>query len=153
MPMRLLLHTTIRNSKNLIAGREFLNRFEKIIKEGKNFVIESTLSGKYLVNKLIELRKSGYHIKIMFVFLDSVEISISRVKNRVIKGGHNIPEEIIRRRYKRSIQNFWNLYKDVAHDWAVFDNSGDEFIRVVYGEFENYKLERRDLFINFMKLI
>ena len=89
------------------------------------FAIETTLSGKGYYKKITEWKKQGYEIIIYFLKLPSVEIAIERVKLRVAKGGHNVPEQDIRRRFDKGWDNFNMVYKSLADSWTVFDTSGD----------------------------
>ena len=71
-----------------------------------------------------ELKAAGYLVHIFFLDVQTVELAVSRVKYRVESGGHDIPEETIRRRYIRSRRNFWYNYKGMADSWYLFNNSG-----------------------------
>jgi len=73
-------------------------------------------------------RACGYRIKIIFLRLPLVEVAISRVAERVIQGGHNIPEKVIRRRFELGWKNFMHLYRPFADAWQVFDNAGEESV-------------------------
>jgi len=70
-------------------------------------------------------QEDGYVVKLFFLKLESVELAIRRVKQRVSEGGHNIAEKDIRRRYESGFLNFNKLYKQIADEWALYDNSGD----------------------------
>ena len=71
-------------------------------------------------------KEIGYGITFFFVYLNSVELAIERVAIRVSKGGHTIPEDVIRRRYDKGMHNFTE-YAAVADDWYIYDNSGAEY--------------------------
>ena len=82
-----------------------------------------TNCGKLYKKKINAWKSKGYVIIIYYLKLPSVDIAIERVKMRVKKGGHNVPEIDIRRRFERSWINFQNLYKKLADSWTVFDSS------------------------------
>ncbi len=84
--------------------------------------MESTLSGKAHLRLIQEARAGGYQVVLHFLKLASVDLAIERVRRRVRKGGHNIPEEVIARRFARGLQNL-EFYIAVADDWKVWDNS------------------------------
>ena len=105
------------------AGRTLIARLDAAALERINFVVETTLSGKWLASHLIAFRALGYQVHIIFVWLSSDDISVARVASRVDMGGHNIPEPTIRRRYKRGLRNFWRTYAPLAHTWDLYDNS------------------------------
>ena len=115
------------------AGREFLAQLADCIEREVSFIIESTLSGRSLLQSLRKLSDKGFRISIAFIFLDSPDVHVQRVHERVRRGGHNVPELDIRRRYLRSKQNFWNLYKEVASQWSLFYNSQEGFTNVALG--------------------
>jgi predicted ABC-type ATPase len=60
----------------------------------------------------------------------SAEFAVNRVRHRVSMGGHDVPEAVIRRRFRKSWENFQNIYKYLADSWIVFDTSG-EFAKII----------------------
>ena len=82
----------------------------------------------------------------MYIFLDNIEIAIDRIRVRVEEGGHNIPTKDIIRRYSRSINNFWKIYKDLADEWQMFYNGEDNVIQTALGYKNNYKIINEDKF-------
>ena len=98
-------------SQQFAAGREFLRRAEKQLNADEDFVIESTLSGLTLQNFLTRAHTAGFEITIVFVYLNSADTCVERVKERVRRGGHHVPEDDIRRRFARSLTNFWTIYR------------------------------------------
>ena len=94
----------------ITAGKELFNRLNACVQEGKSFALETTLSGSLYVKIIEELRQKGYITHLVYVFLDNPDMCIERIKTRVKEGGHYIPDEDVRRRYNRSIKNFWNTY-------------------------------------------
>lgn len=108
------------------AGRIMLERLAQLIRENKSFSFETTLSGFSYLNFIKIAKEKEYGITFFFVYLNSVELAIERVALRVSKGGHTIPEEVIRRRYNKGLHNFIK-YTAVADDWYIYDNSGSEY--------------------------
>lgn len=121
-------------SRQVAAGREFLHRSEKQLLSDADVVIESTLSGRTLRSYLDRARTAGFKITIVFVYLDSPDTCVARVRERVRGGGHSVPEEDIRRRFLRSCRNFWHSYREIADYWCVIYNSGGDFRRIASGE-------------------
>jgi predicted ABC-type ATPase len=111
------------------AGRIMIERLNQLLKEKKSFAFETTLSGvTYL--ELIKLAKlEGYDIILFFIWLENFQLAKSRVASRVRKGGHNITEDVIERRYEKGIENFLK-YASQANDWYVYDNSGTEYMSI-----------------------
>jgi predicted ABC-type ATPase len=105
------------------AGRLLLERIKEFAAEKKDFGFETTLAGKSYVNLLRRMKERGYAIHCYFLWLPSVEMAIARVAHRVSEGGHNIPEAVIRRRYKLGIKNFFTLYRPLFDGWRLYNNS------------------------------
>jgi len=115
------------------GGKIFINKIRDYIKKGKSFVIETTLSGKYLINYIKEFKKHNYKIMIIYIFIESAEEAIYRIDIRVRKGGHFVIEKDVRRRFIRSKNNFWNIYRKSVDGWEIFLNHKDEFLQVAFG--------------------
>jgi predicted ABC-type ATPase len=135
----------------LQAGKEFFIRLDKFIETETSFVLESTLSGNYLVKTIEKVKIKGYFIRIVYVFLESPEDCIQRIKLRVKLGGHFIPDEDVIRRYYRSKSNFWNTYKNLAESWVMIYNSTDNAPqRIAIGKGDNFVVEIENLFQDFL---
>ncbi len=93
------------------------------VKHGASFSFETTLSGLTYAQMIPAWRASGYVIKLIFLSLPDVEMAIERVANRLRQGGHNVPEDVIRRRFEHGIKNF-ERYKALVDSWQLYDNSG-----------------------------
>lgn len=105
------------------AGRIMLNRINELLKEQKSFAFETTLSTKSYKNKIIEAKENGYHVSLLFFWLQTIALAKQRVKTRVKEGGHNIPPNIIERRYKNGIINLFDIYIPIVDSLFIFDNS------------------------------
>jgi predicted ABC-type ATPase len=105
------------------AARLMLNEIEFNVKKANSFAFESTLSGRAYAKDIMEWKKLGYHITLIFLSLPSEEFAIQRVAARVAAGGHDIPEATIRRRFNAGLKNFHNIYKPLADSWSLYDNS------------------------------
>lgn len=81
------------------------------------------MASRTFASFLKECKENGYEINLIFLWLHHPELALARVKDRVQSGGHNISEEIVLRRYQRSIANFFNLYIPLSDSWIVYDNS------------------------------
>ncbi len=107
----------------ILAGRLMLERLETLLNARTDFAFESTLAGRNYAKFLRKCKNQGYIIKLIYLWLSSPELAIARVKRRVESGGHNIPEETIRRRYERGRRNLIELYFPLCDRWIVYDNS------------------------------
>ncbi len=113
------------------AGRLVLRRMDDLERERSSFAIETTLASRSLAARIARLRQVGYYFRLLFAFLPSEELAIERVAGRVRQGGHNIPVETIRRRYRAGLKNFVELYRPLADRWSVFDTSRDRRPRLI----------------------
>lgn len=127
------------------AGRLMLKRIKGLLDSGENFAFETTLATKSYVNLIVNARDKGYQITCLFFWLFSVDLAISRVKSRVREGGHNIPEDVIRRRYKSGLQNFFNLYLPKVDNWMFVDNSGDTYEIIAEGSVDEKNINNKVL--------
>lgn len=105
------------------AGRIMLARIQELLKGKNDFGFETTLATRSYVDLIKQAKRQGYTIVLIYFWLESVELAKARVKARVEKGGHNIPPNVIERRYVRGKENFFQLYKNVCDSWIVYDNS------------------------------
>jgi len=115
------------------AGRIFLKRIQEFLKLKKDFAFETTLSTRSYVNLIIKAKLSGYKIVLVFFWLSSPKLALERVKARVKAGGHNIPKDVIERRYLSGIKNLLQLYIPITDYWLLIDNSGNPFNVVAEG--------------------
>lgn len=105
------------------AGRIMLDRIHHLANNGFTFAFETTLASKTFAPWIKKLKVSGYRFHLVFLWLKSEELAISRVAERIKMGGHAVPEETIRRRYHAGLRNFFNLYLPIADKWSIYDNS------------------------------
>lgn len=115
------------------AGRIMLERIENLLENNATFAIETTLAIKTYKSKLQNAIANGYNVKLLFFWLPNVEMAIDRVAIRVSEGGHNIPTDVIKRRYLRGIENLFKIYLPLCNEWAVFDNSDGKPLMIAQG--------------------
>jgi predicted ABC-type ATPase len=94
----------------LSASKIMIERLKTLMNEGKSFAFETTLAGKNYFKFIKQAQELGYKVNLLFLWLPSVNTALKRVKKRVAQGGHNIPEDTIKRRYKAGISNLINIY-------------------------------------------
>lgn len=128
------------------AGKKFFEELNKSLEINKSFVIETTLSGKYLIKVIKKAKENNFKINLVYLFLETSEENIFRVKNRVLNGGHNVPKEDIIRRYTRSRYLFTNLYKNLVDEWLLIFNGGDNF-EIVEDQSELFDEDLKTLFL------
>lgn len=115
------------------AGRLMLKRIKILLESGENFAFETTLSTRSYVNFIKKAKERNYRVTCLFFWLHSIELAISRVETRVKEGGHHIPEDVIGRRYKSGLMNFFNLYLPRVDNWLFVNNSGDTYEIIAEG--------------------
>ena len=105
------------------AGRVMLERLRQLAEQRRTFAFETTLASRSFATWIGGLRAGGYAFYLFFYWLPSAEMAIERVAQRVRSGGHDIPEETVRRRYDGGLQNFFRLYRPLATHWRMYNNS------------------------------
>jgi predicted ABC-type ATPase len=107
----------------IAAGRLMLDRVRELARECRDFAFETTLASRSFAPWLKKLQADGYTFHLVYLWLPTVELAVARVAERVRRGGHAVPEGIVRRRYDRSLANFFDLYSAFADSWVMLDNS------------------------------
>ena len=115
------------------AGRLMLQRIEDLLAKDETFSIETTLATKSYINLVRRAQAKGYIVRLLFFWLNSPELALQRVTERVLKGGHNIPEPIVRRRYVAGISNLFLLFMREVDSWEIYDNSVYPAIQIAKG--------------------
>ena len=105
------------------AGRIMLQRIDDLIARGQDFAFETTLSSKSYIQTIKKAQAQNYHVTLLYFWLNSPQLAIERVQKRVAAGGHNVPDDVVIRRYKRGLSNFLNLYVPICDYWLMVDNS------------------------------
>ena len=105
------------------AGKILLHEIKELVSKKKSFGFETTLSGITYLSFFKIAKKKGYKIHIFFLWIPSAGLALERIKERVAKGGHHIPAHDVRRRFTRSIHNFFAVYSPLVDSWSLFDNS------------------------------
>lgn len=103
------------------AARLMLKEIDACVAKGESFAFETTLSGLAYLGKIESWHRLGYQIKLWFLSLPTDDVAVQRVAGRVAQGGHNIPELVIRRRFKAGLHNFHTRYSKVVDSWALYD--------------------------------
>jgi predicted ABC-type ATPase len=106
------------------AARLLLGEVHEAIRDGETFGLESTISGVTYVRLLRDAQRRGYAVKLFYLWLPSAEVAVRRVRERVRKGGHDVPAADVRRRFERSLRNLARHYLPLADEWRILDNSG-----------------------------
>ncbi|MCA8883179.1 MAG: zeta toxin [Planctomycetaceae bacterium] len=105
------------------AGRIMLTHMKDLASSRESFSFESTLSSRSFAPWIEKQIAIGYHFHLIYFWLASPDLAVSRVSDRVKCGGHDIPDEVIRRRYYRSLRNFFEIYQPLTTRWIVYNNS------------------------------
>ena len=138
-------------SVKIKAGKELLSRLEELFKSEKSFAIETTLAGKNHIKTIKKAKELNYKVVLVYSYLDSPTFCENRIKIRVLNGGHNIPKEDIERRFYRSKENFWKLYKGLADSWNLFYNGTSEYILVAQNYNDQIEIFNESLYNEFVR--
>ncbi len=111
------------HTQDMQAARLFLNRVHDLASSGKSFAFETTLSGRSHAQLLKRMKKHNYRIFLFFLWLSDPNMAISRVQMRVRQGGHNVPRDIIIRRYHAGLNNLLTLYRPVIDVLSIYNAS------------------------------
>ena len=128
------------------AGRLLLKEVHDDIQHRQTFALETTLSGLTYLRLFRQARRRGYTLKLFYLWLPSPDVAIVRVRERVRKGGHDVPVADIRRRFHRSLTNLARYYLPLADEWALFDNSGDRPALVAENEGGKLRVVNPEIF-------
>lgn len=108
------------------AGRLMLAELDRHFAAGHSFAFETTPSGRNYVTRIQRWQQGGYRVKLIFLRLDSADEAVARVAERVRQGGHDVPTDVIARRFVSGLRNFTQLYAPLVDAWSLYDNSGTE---------------------------
>jgi predicted ABC-type ATPase len=114
------------------AGRLMLKRIDDLMYEKADFAFETTLASRTYVNTIRRAKELGYTVTLLYIWLPSPEMAKKRVKQRVLKGGHNVPEQIIINRYYNGIKNLFELYISEVDEWAFFNSSESNYKLIAF---------------------
>jgi predicted ABC-type ATPase len=111
----------------LAAGRELMRRLDDAVATGRDFAVETTLSSSQYARRMPAWRTRGYTITLIFLEVPDPDFAVARVALRVAMGGHNIPEEDVRRRYARGKALFESVYRSLADVWYWYKWNGEAY--------------------------
>ena len=115
------------------ASRYMLLKIRYLLKKKSDFAVETTLATRTLLKTVKLAQEAGYTVTLLYFWLKTPELAVERVRARVGSGGHNIPEETIRRRYKVGIDYFFHYYSPICERWILADNSQIPFRVIAEG--------------------
>ncbi len=107
------------------AGRLMLTELERHFRAGNSFAFETTLSGRAYLRHIRQWQRAGYRVELIFLRLNHADEAVARVQQRVRQGGHDIPADVIRRRFAAGLDNFHRHYAPAVNAWALYNNAGE----------------------------
>lgn len=116
-----------RAALDIRAGRIMLERIDDLAQTGADFMFETTLATRIYAPKIAVWRERSYSVSLIYLRLASAAASVARVRKRVAAGGHGIPEEVIRRRFEKSMTYFETIYKSLVDEWYVRESGEGTF--------------------------
>lgn len=105
------------------AGKLMINRINDLIDKNSTFSIETTLLTRSYKNLIMKAKAKGYLVVLLFFWLPSPQMAVNRVASRVAAGGHNIPMDVIHRRYWAGLRNLFEVFAPIVDAWSLYDNS------------------------------
>ncbi len=124
------IQSTVAGPSAIAAARQALQSIEQHLRDGRDFAVETTLSGKNYLRVILDARALGFEVVLIYIGTETVETNLARIANRVLAGGHNIPETDVRRRYQRSLSNALIAITRADHV-ILFDNSTEQGYQLV----------------------
>jgi len=109
---------------DIAAGRIMVRMIREKVRRRESFAFETTLSGRNYARHIPRWRKAGYQVMLYFLSLPSVKMALTRVRDRVTRGGHDVEATVVRRRFKAGMRNFRSVYCNLVNSWRLYDNSG-----------------------------
>ena len=104
------------------AGKLMLLRIEELLASDEPFSIETTLATRSYSELVKRAQEKGYKVTLLYFWLNSPELAVERVARRVREGGHNIPKDVIYRRYEKGLKNLFNIFIPIVDSWMIVDN-------------------------------
>ncbi len=138
---------------SVTASRFMLRRIEYLLERGATFSVETTLATRSLVSIINEAHKRGYVVTILYLWIQSPEMAIQRVRDRVASGGHNIPEAVLRRRYSTGLKYLFEMYMPICDRWMIADNSSSTFMLIAEGDDRRIIIKDEDKFRKIRKMV
>jgi predicted ABC-type ATPase len=121
----------------IAAGRIMLKRLNELASLRRSFAFETTLASRSFHPWMKVQIEQGFSFRLLFLWLPTPEMAVTRVHDRVLRGGHTVPADVVHRRYHRGLRNFFDLYQPIATSWQVFDSSTPILSAVASGEGSN----------------
>jgi predicted ABC-type ATPase len=118
-------------SAALEAGRIMLERLRSLADQRRNFAFETTLASRSYGRWISDLQSTGYRSRLVFIWLSSPDVAVQRVQARVKAGGHHVDPDTVIRRYERGLSNFFQIYRPIAYDWRMYNNSTTSSPRLI----------------------
>lgn len=133
-------------SAMVTAGRLMLMKLQTLFARREDFAIETTLATRSLLKTVRNAQAQGYHVTILYFWLRSPDIAVQRIRDRVAAGGHNIPEDIVRRRYNLGLLYFFRDYVPLCDHWILCDNTVPPYTVVAEGSPTRTAVHDEDLY-------
>jgi predicted ABC-type ATPase len=140
------------SSVRVEGGRRFIESVNEFLSRKESVIVETTLSGRTFRNILADATQRGFSVTIVYLFMKSADTCVARVAERVRKGGHDVPEIDVRRRFIRSLANFWTIYREMADKWVVVYNETSQLQDVAAGSRLDVIIRDSILFQDFLAI-
>jgi len=132
------------SAASISASRYMVMKIQYLLDKRQDFCIETTLATRSLMKTIERAKAAGYSVTLLYFWLNTPDLAVNRVKARVAAGGHNIAEDVIRRRYVMGLRYFFNEYSHVCDRWILADNSKTPFTVVAEGDSRSTIIKNTD---------
>jgi predicted ABC-type ATPase len=126
------------------CAKEILTEINDCIKNNVSFNQETTLSGMTTVRKIIQAKEKGFFVRLYYVFIESPDLAIKRITERVSRGGHGIPDELVRERFRASLDSL-KIVVPYCDKINIYDNTN---VFKLVARIDNGKIIDKDIRIN-----
>jgi predicted ABC-type ATPase len=127
------------------AGRIMLQRIDELIYRGQDFAFETNLSTKSYIQTIKKAKAHNFYVTLVYFWLNSPQLAIERIRERVASGGHHVPDDTVIRRYERGLNNFLHLYFPICDYWLMIDNSVTPLETIAKGTAKNINVNNNRL--------
>ena len=104
------------------AAHIMVERMRQLTDARETFAVETTLASRSFVSVIKRCRQAGYLTQLLFIALADAELAKQRVAQRVRRGGHVVPDDVVERRFYLGLKNFFEIYSPIVDEWVFTEN-------------------------------
>jgi predicted ABC-type ATPase len=128
------------------AGRLVISEIGFFSQRQVSFGFETRLSGRSYLSLIRRLKKKGNRVHLFFLFVEGIDVALSRIRGRVLRGGHDVPEAVVRRRFDRSAGNLFRQYQPLVDSWYLFDNTDTKPLAIAFKQGTKLRIMKHEMY-------